>query len=222
MKAGVVYLQPKFLAYSSYEEAVIKQHGRKWLMSKWMKENEVIQTGLAAALMSSEHQVRKNFHYQNKRLFGPHFNMNKLKEAVILSRNLDDQIDSVVSLKNIMKSISFPGSRFEYKQMDEDDSVWIQAYYTNPSVTLESANPKMVRGDKLFISSNDLSESKIVITAFKALISAAKQEVVSNYLVDGEPIFDNELLELEAVSRVINRGDHLEQRAHPGQTKPKN
>ena len=63
--------------------------GRKWRLSKHMTKSEVIQTALAAMLVYMEHEVRENFLYKGKPIFGPHFNVDKLAELCNTGDSLD-------------------------------------------------------------------------------------------------------------------------------------
>jgi len=56
------------------------QSGRKWYVSRWSAENEVVQTVLKAALTSAEHMVREHFYYKGVRIFNPHLSLAALTE----------------------------------------------------------------------------------------------------------------------------------------------
>lgn len=57
------------------------QHARKWYISSYATESEVVRTALLACLVSSEHRVREHFYYKNKRLFGPHIDVSLLSQS---------------------------------------------------------------------------------------------------------------------------------------------
>lgn len=54
------------------------QHGRKWYVSSHSTKSEVVQTVLKACLTSAEHMIREHFTYRGVRIFGPHFDVDKL------------------------------------------------------------------------------------------------------------------------------------------------
>lgn len=56
--------------------------GRKWRLSKHMIKSEFIQTCLMAVIAAEEHEVRENFLYKGKAIFGPHFDVDALHEIV--------------------------------------------------------------------------------------------------------------------------------------------
>jgi hypothetical protein len=55
------------------------QRGRKWYVSPYATESEIVQTCLAAVLASAEHQAREHFGYapaegeRPKAIFAPHY-----------------------------------------------------------------------------------------------------------------------------------------------------
>jgi hypothetical protein len=55
-----------------------RQQGRKWFVSEFASESEVIQTMLKAALASAEHRTREWFLVDGKRIYGPHLDANEL------------------------------------------------------------------------------------------------------------------------------------------------
>lgn len=54
------------------------QSGRKWLVSKWAVAGEVLQTAFMAVLTFEEHEVRENFRYKGRAVFGPHLTLTAL------------------------------------------------------------------------------------------------------------------------------------------------
>jgi hypothetical protein len=54
------------------------QSTRKWLLSPHMTKSEVVQTAFKCVLTSAEHRVREWFRYQDKAIFGPHFDVDDL------------------------------------------------------------------------------------------------------------------------------------------------
>ena len=59
---------------------LIPQGGRKWYISRFATESEIVQTALKAVLTAMEHEVREQFTYKGRMLFGPHLDVNALLE----------------------------------------------------------------------------------------------------------------------------------------------
>jgi hypothetical protein len=66
------YLQMRFF------ENEQQHHGRKWLLSQWMSDSEIVQTALLAILVCEEHEAREKFKYLGQSVFGPHCNVDDL------------------------------------------------------------------------------------------------------------------------------------------------
>lgn len=74
-----------FFVQIEYDEPDIRtnemalQRGRKWYVSSYATESEIVQTCLAAVLASAEHQAREHFGYvpagekRPRAIFSPHF-----------------------------------------------------------------------------------------------------------------------------------------------------
>ena len=77
---GRPYLQIEFDAPCAVTKKVEPQRGRKWFLSPHMTRSEVVQTAFKAAISAMEHEVREQFLFQGRPIFGPHFNVNKLWE----------------------------------------------------------------------------------------------------------------------------------------------
>jgi hypothetical protein len=78
------YIQVMFDAVdNSYPYAPpvpITQKGRKWYISSHATSAEVIQTAFKAVLSAMEHEVREQFLYKGKAIFGPHLDLEQLVE----------------------------------------------------------------------------------------------------------------------------------------------
>lgn len=59
---------------------LVAQYGRKWYVSRFATESEVVQTALKAILTALEHEAREQFKYKGRALFGPHLDVNALME----------------------------------------------------------------------------------------------------------------------------------------------
>lgn len=46
--------------------------GRKWYISEYATDSEVVQTALLAALQFEEHEAREAFRFDGERIYGPH------------------------------------------------------------------------------------------------------------------------------------------------------
>ena len=63
--------------------------GRKWYVSPYCTESEIVQTALAAVLAFAEHEIRETFQYKQATVYGPHFPVSelvKLTKSVVLDR----------------------------------------------------------------------------------------------------------------------------------------
>jgi hypothetical protein len=68
----------------------VEQRGRKWYVSRFATDSEIVQTCLVAALWSAEHRVREWFRYRPqghadparpaRAIYGPHFSADALWE----------------------------------------------------------------------------------------------------------------------------------------------
>lgn len=89
----IEYLDRKFLAIETeagffvqirYMETCVitgeleEQAGRKWYVSRYAVDSEVIQTALKAALASAEHVVREHFKVDGVLPYGPHMDVERL------------------------------------------------------------------------------------------------------------------------------------------------
>lgn len=54
------------------------QHGRKWYVSSFSTDGEVIQTALKAVLTAAEHEIRETFQYHGRAIFEPHYSLDAL------------------------------------------------------------------------------------------------------------------------------------------------
>lgn len=75
---GGVFLQATYWDDDVTTGAHEMQYTRKWLLSPHMTKSEVVQTAFKCVLTSAEHRVREWFRYQDKAIFGPHFDVDDL------------------------------------------------------------------------------------------------------------------------------------------------
>lgn len=78
---GLYYLQLKFDAADHDTGGVESWAGRKWRLSVYMTDVELLQTALKAVLTAEEHEARERFHYRGVALFGPHLSLDALMQA---------------------------------------------------------------------------------------------------------------------------------------------
>ena len=57
--------------------------GRKWFLSSHMTRSEIIQTALIATLAAVEHEAREDFKYRGKAIFGPHYDVDMLRNLCL-------------------------------------------------------------------------------------------------------------------------------------------
>jgi hypothetical protein len=186
-----LYMQPQFVAYDSYGDKVVGQHGRKWYLSSHMTKNEVIQTAYLAALTSAQHQARKNFLYKEQRIFGPHFSVDKRVDLAAAPSTDARRIYSQAEFEAIIREIKFPEGHFRYGSVlkDGQPGFYVQAIYTNPTPDIQHVT-KPIHGEE-FIMPAFATETGIVQKAVQAMISASQEEVKRNFFVRGQNIFAN-------------------------------
>jgi hypothetical protein len=54
--------------------------GRKWRLSPYMTDGEVVQTAFMAVMAANEHETREKFTYRGVSVFDPHYDIEKLVE----------------------------------------------------------------------------------------------------------------------------------------------
>lgn len=57
-----------------------EQHGRKWYVSSFSCDSEVVQTAYAAVQRAVLHEAAEQFLYKGRRIFNPHFDVDALVE----------------------------------------------------------------------------------------------------------------------------------------------
>lgn len=74
----VMYLQARYLRADSTTGKLEVGSGRKWHISQWATESEIVMTALKAAITNAEHEIRESFTYNGKHLFNPHTDVKEL------------------------------------------------------------------------------------------------------------------------------------------------
>lgn len=72
------YYSPEQLLWATHDTPEGKMTTRKWYVSKWATDGEVVQTVLKLCLTSAEHEAREAFKYKGKAIFGPHLVLDDL------------------------------------------------------------------------------------------------------------------------------------------------
>jgi hypothetical protein len=80
------YLQWAFDALCPKTNTVSRQTSRKWYLSSFMTESELVLTAFKAALTAEEHECREHFKYKARRIFNPHISV----EALIAVCHIED------------------------------------------------------------------------------------------------------------------------------------
>lgn len=75
-----LYLQVQFDAPCAATGHVLRQHGRKWMLSPHMTVTEVVRTAFKACLAAEEHECQENFRYRGVPIFSPHLDVELLAE----------------------------------------------------------------------------------------------------------------------------------------------
>lgn len=65
------------------------QFTRKWYISNKACKNEVVNTAFKLVLTAMEHEVRELFTYKERKIFGPHYDVDVLAGICGLDKNLD-------------------------------------------------------------------------------------------------------------------------------------
>jgi hypothetical protein len=71
-------LESGWLLQPRWTEGGFMQTGRKWYVSSYATQGEIVQTALKAILTAEEHEVRERFKYKGVAIFGPHLDPNSL------------------------------------------------------------------------------------------------------------------------------------------------
>ena len=82
------FLQLKFVDADTTTLQPEQHSGRKWLLSPHMTNSEIVQTAFKAVLTATEHEVREQFRYRDKAIFGPHYHVDEL-HALCVQGKLD-------------------------------------------------------------------------------------------------------------------------------------
>jgi len=72
---GRLFLQVRFLAHCVVSGKLNEQRCRKWWVSPYMTETEIVDTAFKAVLSAEEHEAKEKFKYHNKVIHNPHISV---------------------------------------------------------------------------------------------------------------------------------------------------
>lgn len=75
---GRVFIQIRQTTTCNRTGNPYNEGGRKWDISEFATESEVVFTVWKAFLTFVEHEMRENFHYKGKKIFDPHISVDAL------------------------------------------------------------------------------------------------------------------------------------------------
>ena len=75
---GDIYLQASYMEPDIDTKVVEEQRTRRWFLSPEMTKSEIVQTVFKCCITSMEHRTREHFTYRDRRVFGPHFDVDAL------------------------------------------------------------------------------------------------------------------------------------------------
>lgn len=75
---GHFHLQAAYQDRCKVAGTVEVQTTRRWPLSPFMTKSEIVQTVFKCCITSMEHRCRESFQYRERRVFGPHFNVDDL------------------------------------------------------------------------------------------------------------------------------------------------
>lgn len=62
----------------NFNKGALPWNGRKFYLSQWMTDSEVIQTAFMAVRTAMEHEVREQFKYKGQAVLQPHMDLEEL------------------------------------------------------------------------------------------------------------------------------------------------
>ena len=78
IESGRIFIQIVYDAVCSKTGKVETWHGRKWYLSEYMTDDEIIKTIYAAFEAAIKHEILEGFKVDGKILFNPHVNFEEL------------------------------------------------------------------------------------------------------------------------------------------------
>lgn len=82
-----IKLYEENLIYLTFKDKKgVYYNSRKWLISRYATRSEVVQTIFLAIKTAEEHEMREEFMYKNSAIFGPHFDVEQLRNVELETR----------------------------------------------------------------------------------------------------------------------------------------
>lgn len=75
---GRIFLQVIYDAPCTKTGEIKEWHGRKWYLSEYMTDDEIVKTGFVAFEACVKHEVMEGYKYDNVIVFNPHVNFKEL------------------------------------------------------------------------------------------------------------------------------------------------
>ena len=82
------YLQIQFMAPDSFTGVVERQYCRKWMLSRFMTDSEVVRTAYKAIEAAVIHEMQEDFRFLGEPVFRPHFDIMAL-HAISVENKVD-------------------------------------------------------------------------------------------------------------------------------------
>lgn len=123
-KDDVFLLQMQYIEADVKTGKLTKQNTRKWHITPWMTESEIVQTCLKCVLTSQEHIGREHFKYKGYKLYGPHMDVQDLIHVIQQGELRESRRDPPAPEAGTVER-----NPFAWSQVRHD----FEAYPTNPN-----------------------------------------------------------------------------------------
>lgn len=77
-QTGRIFLQVIYTSQCTKTGELLEWHGRKWHLSDFMTDDEIVKTAFSAFKLTIEHEVMEGFKVNGTVLFNPHVNYKEL------------------------------------------------------------------------------------------------------------------------------------------------
>ena len=77
---AIPYLQIQFDAPDSFTGVVERQHCRKWMLSRFMTDSEIVRTAYKAIEAAIIHEMQEDFRFHGESVYRPHVDIYALLE----------------------------------------------------------------------------------------------------------------------------------------------
>lgn len=176
-KNDEVFLQGKWQAPDATTGTTEDMSSRKYFISKYALDAEIIQTALVCALGAVEHELREHFLVDGYRIFGPHIDpkarLNLKDEAQPRSEILHDI------------TITYPGMEWEVNTLAAFyKGLWVNHDYQEHTFCIPGL-------------SNRVTE------LFQVILSAMQREVREHFYYQGQAIF-RDSIDISELQRICN------------------